>query len=146
VTRPYGDCYQASLESAEELQHIKKAVENSTSEALAFERLYEGLGLSEEIAVVHGTAIPPNGIDKGKSIVHAWVEVGDYAIECSNNQLLRIPRAHYYANHGISPIKRYTVPEARSLAMKHGLYAAWHLIDVEKPSCDIALPAHNTES
>lgn len=146
MTRPYGDCYQASLESAEELQHIKKAVENSTPEALAFERLYEGLGLSEEIAVVHGTAIPPSGIDKGKTIVHAWVEVGDYAIESSNNQLLRIPRSHYYDNHSISPIKRYTVPEARSLAKKHGSYAAWHLIDDEQPPCDIAPTAHNTES
>lgn len=132
VIRPYGDCYKASMASAEELQLIKETVEKSLPNAPAFKHLYEGLGLSAQVNVVHGTAVPPTGIDKGRAIVHAWVEVGAYAIESSNDQLLRIPIYEYYANHSITPIKHYSVTEARSLAMKHGVYGAWHLIEAQQ--------------
>lgn len=132
MSRPYGDCYQASLESAEELQLMKSAVEQSLADAENFKKLYNRLGLTNPISIVHGTAVPANGLDKGRTIVHAWVEVGADAVETSNGQLLRIPTANYYANHGITPIKRYSVPEARSLVTKHGKYAAWHLIEAQQ--------------
>lgn len=129
ISRQYGDCYQASLESAEELQSMKAAVEQSTPSGEEFRSIYDGLGLSEPIYVVHGTAIPPNGLDEGRTITHAWVEVGLHAIETSNHQQLRIPIANYYADHGISPIRRYSVAEARALVIKHGVYGAWHLME-----------------
>lgn len=131
VTRQYGDCYEASLVNAEELQLMKEAVEKSTPDAPKFKQLYEGLGLSEPVTVVHGTAVPPTGIDEGRTIVHAWIEVGTHAIESSNKQQLRIPTSKYYANHGITPVKRYGVTEARSLVTKHGVYGAWHLIEAQ---------------
>lgn len=133
--RPFGDCYQASLESAEELQFMKDAVEQSLPDSAAFKEIYDGLYLAEDISVFHGTAVPPDGLDKGRTILHAWVEVGPNVIETSVNQQRCIPTSDYYANHGISPIKRYSVKEARQLADKHGCFAAWHTIEAQQRRC-----------
>jgi hypothetical protein len=129
MSRQYGDCFQASLVSAEELKIMKDSIEQSMPEGAKYKEIYDGLGLSESIYVVHGTAVPPDGLDKGRTINHAWIEVGSHVIETSNNQRMRISTNDYYVNHGISPIKRYAVTEARDLTNKHGRYGAWHLIE-----------------
>ncbi|NTU49890.1 MAG: hypothetical protein HGA87_03205 [Desulfobulbaceae bacterium] len=130
MTRQYGDCYEASLKNAEELQLIKDAVEQSVPDGGKLKDIYDYLGLSESIRIVHGTAIPPNGIDEGRSIIHAWIEVGDLVIETSNGQKLPISKTEYYANHGISPLRHYLVTEARCLVNMHGKYGPWHLMEV----------------
>lgn len=131
MPRKYGDCYEASLNNAEELQQIKDSVEQSAPISEGLKSIYDHFGLSESICVVHGTAIPPNGVDEGRTITHAWIEVGDLVIETSLGQKLPISKNYYYANHGISPLRRYSVTEARGLANKHGVYKAWHLIEVQ---------------
>lgn len=127
IPRPYGDCYEASLTNAEELQQIKDTVEQSAPNGVCLKKIYDFLELSKSICVVHGTAIPPSGIDEGRTITHAWIEVGDLVVETSNGQKLPIPKTDYYVNHRIVPIKRYSVSEARELANIHGAYKAWHL-------------------
>ena len=111
---------KASLENAEELQLIKYAVEQSCTCDVGLKKVYEELGLAENIYVVHGTAVPTDGLDKGRIIPHAWIEVGHHAIETSNGQRIGYPVSVYYEKHSISPKKRYTVSEARALADKYG--------------------------
>jgi hypothetical protein len=127
--RPYGDCYQASLASAEELMQIKLLVEAEESAPEDIKAIYDKLDLTRPVSVVHGTVIPREGLDEGRTIVHAWLEVGDLVIETSNKQMLFIPSRDFYAVHEAIPAKRYSVAEARSLANRYG-YCAWHLSDV----------------
>lgn len=126
TNRSYGDCYQASLEGAEELAEIKRIVEKTPDTDSPFKRIYDHLNLSESIEVVHGEAVPSDGIDKGRTILHAWIEVGNKVIETSNSQKLPFDLKEYYENYGVKPIIRYTVQQARSLANQHGSYCAWH--------------------
>ena len=125
LARPYGDCYEASFKSAEELAQLKSAAEtNPTDKDL--KRLYDGLGLTEEIEIVHGAAVPPDGLDQGRTVFHAWVEVGGNVIESSNGQLQEYPAADYYEHFKIEVLHRYSVAEARDLAQKYKVYGLWH--------------------
>jgi methionine synthase I (cobalamin-dependent) len=76
--------------------------------------------------IVHGKAVPPDGLDKGKTILHAWIEVGSKVIETSNSQRRTFKIDDYYKNNTIKPIVKYTVSEARELAEKYSCYGAWH--------------------
>lgn len=132
--RPYGDCYEVSLQRAEELQFVKESVEGGLPNAAEVRNIYDGLGLHRAVSVVHGTAVPPDGLDRGRTILHAWVEVGDEVLEMSNNQSLRFQRDDYYDTHGIVPVVRYAPAEARRLAEKHGAFAPWHTLPaIESP-------------
>ena len=125
VARGYGDCYEASFNSAVELILLKSAAEtNPVDESLR--RLYDGLGLAEDIAIVHGSAQPPDGPDRGRTIYHAWVEVGESVIETSNGQREKYSTADYYEHFKIEVLRRYSVGEARALAEKHNIYGLWH--------------------
>lgn len=137
MNRPYGDCYEASLNSAEELLAIKSGVEDCASPDPILMKLYDGLGLDREISVVHGTVIPPKGIDKGRSIMHAWVEVGADTIESSNGQLKKNVLTDYYEHFNASVVRRYSVTEARALVNKHGRYGAWHTMGAMRPNQSI---------
>jgi hypothetical protein len=124
--RVYGDCFEASLRSAEELQFVKESVESGTPNAHEVRNIYDRLGLHRTISVVHGTAVPTNGPDAGRTLVHAWMEVGDEVFERSNGQAQRYASSDYYALYSIQAIRRYAPAEARQLAQTHGRYAAWH--------------------
>jgi len=127
--RPFGDCYKSSLIGAEELTKLKLQFESGKSEDETLGHLYEHLGLKDEIEVVHGHAVPPDGLDEGRKILHAWIEVGPLAIETSNDQKMRFTKDEYYENHSITPVARYSVDEARCLANAHGNYSAWHTLE-----------------
>ena len=102
MSRPYGDCFKASLESAGELQIMKDAVEQSKPEGEQYQKIYESLGLSESIYIVHGTAIPSDGLgqrpndnsclDRGGAACDR--DIKQPVDENHNRQLLRPPRHH----------------------------------------------------
>jgi hypothetical protein len=124
--RQYGDCYQASYNSAEELSTIKAEVERGNPDFDKLRAIYDRLSLQEEIAIVHGKVVPATGLDKGRELHHAWVEVASKVIETSNGQLISTPVSKYYADFGAEPIKRYTLAEATELRDKYQIYGLWH--------------------
>jgi hypothetical protein len=123
--RDKGDCYEASLKTAEFLQELKVYCEAGATDQAEH---YDLLTLSNPIHVVHGTAVAPTGPYVGEQFLHAWVEIGDFAIETSNGQQRRFLRAEFYVDYGISPVIRYSPEQARALAIKHGKYYAWHTL------------------
>lgn len=125
--RQYGDCYEASFKSAEELSTIKAGVERGNPDFDKLREIYDRLSLQEEISIVHGKVVPTAGVDKGRELHHAWVEVGSKVIETSNGQLISTSVSSYYADFCAEPIKRYTLSEATELRDKHQLYGLWHM-------------------
>lgn len=123
--RPDGNCCEASLECAEELALIKFLVERDNLVGEILKTTYATLDLSRPISVVHGTVVPSDGIDKGRTIFHAWVEVGDIAVEKPLQKYLHFPLFDFYVNHNATLIRRYSVADARKLANLYG-YTPWH--------------------
>jgi hypothetical protein len=127
-TRPYGDCYVASLNLAEELAQIKMVAEADPTDA-ELKKLYDGLRLATDISIVHGEVVVPDGLDAGRTVLHAWVEVGGHAIEGSNRQMEQHPVEVYYEHLKTGALYRYSIEEAKALLEKHKIYGPWHTME-----------------
>jgi hypothetical protein len=123
---PLGDCYRSSLLHAEELAFAKASVESGAPNAELLAEMYRRLSLSEPIQVVHGTAIIPEGPDRGTTTGHSWVEVDGKAFETSNGQMESYPVQQYYKYYSVTVEVRYSPAHARQLADNSGHYGPWH--------------------
>lgn len=92
--RPMGDCYKAAYYSVQELESTMKSDESKR----------------QPLYLVHGTVIAPRGLDKGRLLEHAWVELGNNAIEVSLGQQIDVSQKAYY-NHFKATLKTKYTPE-----------------------------------
>ncbi len=128
-SQPLGDCYKAACDSAELLAKIKLSVETDASPDPLDLKYYDVLGLRDNpIEVIHGTAVPPVGQHAGRTIRHAWIEIGDVVLETSRdiNRSFK-PKSVFYQDYGADARKRYLVKEALQLKQAAGHYGPWDL-------------------
>ncbi len=119
-----GDCYESSYKNACELAQIKAAVEAGADDP-TLKRLYSGLGLKDEIVIVHGWVTSPEGPYAGRRMHHAWIEAGDGVIETQCGLREGCPDWQYYKKFAVHPTERYSVSEAEALVRETGWAKAW---------------------
>ena len=92
-SRKFGDCYKFAFQAQE----------------YEADKMRELVGSDEEVLLVHGY-----GRVIGDYIGHAWVEVGDYVIDCGSlrNLFTVFDRDEYYSSCSVKYPKRYTAEEA----------------------------------
>jgi len=73
--------------------------------------------------LVHGICILTGGELEGQEFGHAWCEKGDNVYDAESGK--ELPKVLYYAVGNIGYTHRYTVKEARKMAVKTGNYGAW---------------------
>jgi hypothetical protein len=124
-----GDCYQASLENALELQELKRQIESGQLNEPAARTIYEKMSLKEDILIRHGWANTVNG--RGH---HAWIEVGDYVIETQGGQRNLDHKDAYYKAFAVYPNETFTVDEAEHLRKEQGKFGAWRGRGNDRPT------------
>ena len=108
AVREFGDCYKSSYEAANELDELSE------------------FGICpEDVKVVHGGITPLGGIDKGREIHHAWVEMGDCVIETSNGQQERFTKNKFYTLLHATIDHVYSVKEAKAHVERSGKFGRW---------------------
>jgi hypothetical protein len=95
-------------------------------EAAANYLLDHAAKLGPDARLVHGL-VTGQGPVAGIRFGHAWVEVGDMAIDPSNGRLIRLLRQHYYFLGQIreNELTRYTHAEIRGKMLDFLHYGPW---------------------
>lgn len=75
--------------------------------------------------LAHGEVTGTKGPHSGKRFGHAWIEIGDFVLDCANGNNSIVPHELYYAIGKCRGITRYTVEEAAKSARTHGHYGPW---------------------
>lgn len=109
-----GQCYPRSFDLIEQL-------------VLAAEKEVDPVERSKfvDISLVHGDVTPSSGIDEGKRIDHAWVEIGGYVLDDATGECAGLPIDVYYNNYSANPRVRYTYPMAKKLYFESQIYGPW---------------------
>ena len=105
-SRKLGACYQFAYEA----QQIEA------------DSMRELVGSDEEVILVQGY-----GRNTGDYIGHAWVEVGDFVIDCGSQRNVFTPmkRDAYYSKYSVKYPNRYTAEEARKKLLETESYGSW---------------------
>jgi hypothetical protein len=111
-SRKYGDCYESSFRSAEELELIGQVSPEKVDPAA--------------IEIVHGWVTPTIGPDTGRRIHHAWVELPGKVFETSNSQLIPFTQDEFYDIYSVEVTRRYQLDEARNLLSESRVFKRWH--------------------
>ena len=109
-----GDCYKVAYESLLELSKIEAS-------GFAAEK---GWKLTP-LFLVHGSAVPPSGPDKGKPIDHAWVETAGDVLELSNGNQNRYSQEVWASDYQAVPRLKYTKEQAEKFAKETGHAGPW---------------------
>lgn len=87
-------------------------------------------GSDEEVFLVHGY-----GRNGGDYIGHAWVEVGDFVIDCGSQEkkFIQIERDEYYSKYSVKYPIRYTFKETLQNIKETGNWGIWSEIPDDIP-------------
>ena len=103
---------------------MKLAVEAGADDP-ALKRIYDGLGLKNEIVIVHGWVTSPEGPNAGRRIHHAWIEIGDGVVETQGGLKEGFPDWRYYKLFAACPNQRYSIAEAKAFMHETGWARPW---------------------
>ena len=105
-SRKLGACYQFAFQAQ---QHEADSMR-------------ELVGSDEEVILVQGY-----GRNTGDYIGHAWVEVGDFVIDCGSQRNVFTPmkRDAYYSKYSVKYLNRYTTEEARKKFLEMESFGSW---------------------
>jgi len=108
AAREFGDGYKSSYEAAVEFD-----------EMVAF-----GV-CPNDVKIVHGRITPLTGIDEGREIHHAWVEMGDFVVETSNGHEERFTKSKFYTLLHATIDHVYSLKEAKARVEESGNFGRW---------------------
>lgn len=111
-----GDCYKVAFDTFMELNQLEESGDAAK----------KGWKLTP-ILLVHGATVPPVGPEKGKTILHAWVETAGDVLELSNGNQNRYSQEHWAKTYGGAARVTYSKDEAKKLADKHKHYGPWDI-------------------
>ncbi|WP_339612852.1 hypothetical protein [uncultured Rubinisphaera sp.] len=105
-SRKFGACYQFAYEA----QHYNTA------------QMQELVGSEEEVILVQGYIRMTEDY-----IGHAWVEVGDFVIDCGSheNKFVPIKREEYHTVYSVKYPNRYTAKESLQKINQTGHWGSW---------------------
>lgn len=108
---PEGDCYGAAYDT------VMKLTTGCGSDTHA----------REDIRLVHGSVVPPEGPDAGRRINHAWVESGDKVLSDAWGRELSMDRTGFYEDTQAEVRIRYTRMEAMIALARNKHYGPWDI-------------------
>lgn len=121
-----GNCYVRALTTLSEGEQLRDIL-----------TLLEAIWPDAELQLVHGFPIGTGGNAKGLKYGHAWLEFGEYVLDCGTidgDSVSLLPRPLYYQLGSIidEECVRYSAKQAWQHVAKHGHAGPW-IDDSELP-------------
>ena len=89
---------------------------------------YPHIKTSKETFLCHGMVTGAKGSKgEGLTFIHAWIEIKDDVLDCSNKKQITLPKELLYSKGRIikDTVRRYSPDQALDLMCKNETYGPW---------------------